>query len=642
MENTQENSNMLVIMPEYRKMSLDSLLFMFEQFTAKDKGQRDALFDAIIVRYFELRGTDSSFNLYDYINRMRLRTNVFGVISRVLSIEFSNSTLQSLPKEHHEAFMSVLLELISFIEKKEEESNGEFSMEWDFTSTPALLQLLKSIDNSNIKNNVLKQRINLLSKRVEDSYNAKLQQQKDKEKEVPSDTALQVVKSSTDIAEVVEIKRLTVAKSKLTKGQVEEILRSIELYSEEDAEAIINLALKKWDEAILSLTPLRAYMYFKEHKVQQKFVNPLRSVSTFMAKERYNGNSQKLLNQVGFNSFAELINDAEKWYMTLDGATQEGCNHFIANLHHNKIKDNFTKEEYHSECVMQYMNEVVLQPALEVLREYKGQDIGDIALQKIRVLKKNLKPLDMGVSDIVMVRDGNYVIREPLLNEEVSISVLDYTISILKILRGVLFEYDGTFLANSDELKVYSSKYEESAEELIAILNSYRLTGEGLKKVKAVDNGYQSPLQQSMLYAIKNYFCNNEITAEISRDLIGSKETYEAFARFTDSRSNQGSYHDKTSFLYECLATIIDEFDFSRAEDRELFFTYDVYTNNVDKKIVVHKKKEYGFSVYSKVMSKLKNEVPEVVNILKRYADLVGKEKEVLAFLSIYFCIKKK
>lgn len=627
-------SNDLMQTIDYDSLSLNSLLVLFNRFNnAAFYTKKKAVFCAIVKKYFEDK---SSVNIYDYLLKLPFkRVENLNVALNVLNKEFETGLTNPIPDEYKEKFFSVLLGALNTAESFSKEL--DVVVEFRPSEILTLMKYLKDLDKLGIKDNSLRQRINVLidtiSKELAENEDKKNVEEKTEDKSIVS-----INNGLTEKKEAFkEIKVLKLQKSKLTKSSLYETLRVFHLYNEQDKETLVSYMLKHhWESEARNIDSVTAFDYFRKHieysVINRKYLNPF-DILYYSFNKCFLGKKldyfDNWFNYFNVNNFEDLMKEIEKWYMSYEGATEIGWMSYLYSLFscyaespYDQLDGARTDRGYYN-----YAQKLLLKNLVKKLDYFKKFDGASI----LEFCKE-----EKGAGFYTLNEMPYYTLeglKEDCAFEEREHVVVDYFFKIFDKYNKRLFEYNGHFLED-DSVKfadIVSVEDRERFESFLNISKNLVIKPEDFKEIKRYITLHISDrsLKESFTRLIVWYFCRNResLDKEWVKKVCFEKENYDAFADLLEI-GYSGLFHSISDFSFMFYEIVKDDLDFSNVEDLRKAFSLKGFFWSAGK----------WFNLF---YEKFKNECPTCYNIINEYCDGVTKgiESDILTFIKEYYML---
>ena len=671
-----ETGGEILKLPNLSRLSLSALMFLFNREAREDANEGDKIrqFTALANKYFSGRLTYEKFNLYQILRNsmetgvMRSQKLAMQASAIILSTELQPGVSETLPKSHLDAFFYILTNFIEVMNKNMEEQKAEFQITWDFGGSQGLIRLLSILDGPELKTPLLKKKVNALIREIQETETKKA------ELATANTDGNAPAKQTDAMAAIMDVKALKIPKSKMTKQQVQDVLKNFALLDEKERHDFVKLAMKKWDDAITSLPAAHHFMYFRDNPMPSQKANYFKSLIKSLEDTRTaylmwsketrseEDSLKKLLTLWGYADFQSLVDDMAKRYMDTKGSTHIGREHYIASMHAAVWPSNDHKStSEHAKWVRGYLYANALLPAVDALEPMTGWGIDAFAHEWVKPdahpiywqadpfsvkwpSYKSDKYTDTANDTFVM--DEKYVnIMYSFTADEKETPAPKYLSDMIALIKTYFCAYDGDRVAHAKKTpKFHDPEYVEPIMNILSVLDSIRINGDSLIRFDErtqTERAKQTYDRDGMShFVIRNWFCSDKVTPEAAWDILKDNRSYQTLLNITKSgnHSNYGSYHGPDDYLYELLALCMDKFDFGKKEDRELFFSYEIYSAGFLSKKTAHGKPDVPeTNIFEKTMSKMESECPEVMPYVRGCFKPGTEPRVIVKFIAEYF-----
>lgn len=518
-------------------------------------------------------------------------------------MELALDGLSDLPTDFHEGFFWLLTETIKDLEQNKQKADGSF--DWQLTNPSQIAELLSKVRKENIKDVTILAKLNQLMTLVSDSMatSEDLKLLLPESGNTPNPPA---VKSEQKPP---ELKKIKLVASQMTRGKIQELFASFKDYDEETQTQIINISIKKWN-SLHGLSPYYAFRHLWKY--------PTSGFDIIVILKRFLSEYTHPHQVLGYESPEAMIQGLSEWYSGLNNTTESGREYFL-----DLVRSRVSDDEI-SGVSRKFLAENHLIPALENLRPFKGQSWLQLFQSEIsHKLTYKLEDFECN-----QVENGKYSVKEPDFSAIITYDGPRYLFAVLNKLNGKLFNSDIAYLNENEGQGTFASGYENESKEFLSIIRGLTLNGDALTKMYSLVSPKSAYINVGKDQNLKDifylYMCNHDLTPEESFDLINTPEKVQAFKYCSHIRRNSGSYHDSADFLSVIMVKSIEFFDFKDNETLKLLAELldDISIGVIGRKITVHRRTDYDFTLGELILRKLQDERPEIHDALLGYMGL--------------------
>ncbi|PDZ94708.1 hypothetical protein CON36_32290 [Bacillus cereus] len=604
---------------KYSGLPLSALIHLIKTSAPVNQFLRREVWKELFYRYFTEGRT---FNLYDLLKRNpQMFANTIGWELKRENVE--------VPVEHAEAFMQNLLEFIDYIDKHVLQSGVQF--EWQLHELNGMKEMIERVRDAKVQDMTLRQKINLFIDKINQTRKDSLllieeakQQQTKQESSV--DNELIVVKDNTEIVVTKEkhelmkqeLKRLSIPVSKMTKKQWTEAINNFEIYYEEDKKKLIKQGLRKYDFYDHRNVALLAF------KLNLEFKIPNVSMSNLLF---YSFNYYKQPTEL-FGSDENLYYVIKELYFSAVGATKEGWHEFSTSFL-KKLNGDFSKQKLLKRTI-QLMEEVY-----PIVKQYYGSTLSNTLQDKVMDIMEKGKV----VKGIQYEKEtGNWVVEE-VDSKQTEVSVFEQIYKVLDYIRGYnkghrVVQYDIETFSKS-EIEISENvpyQYHQMIRDF-CLFPSSLVFDAGVYNL--IDKPYVNALLpdffsrsrgrgEYLLYLLKHKYNSEKITDEELIFLYKTDEGQDVFKKITNRISAmQGWLKCASDFIGRFFDRTLNLFDFSKEEDRRLFFRLPFRIEDFFRGHG-YTKKEY----VEWIANKLREEAPHEYNLIAEYFSNINETYE--------------
>lgn len=321
----------------YEGLADTDLIYLFQKLPINISiQQQESLFIELLHRYLE---QGRKFNIYELIYK-EMRWFMF-----TIGVELSTN-LVNIPVDHIEYFVRGLLNFIELLEQHKDKI-----ARWEIHELAGLQSMLETLKQARIKDLVFIQRVNLLIERIN--------KEREKAVEEASPTAIIAQPEHHQLMQQ-QLKKFTIAVSKVNKDDLLDALRHLSLYSEKDKQKILSSIIRRYEYDAFDTKTNTCLKWVIDNKYETK--HHLHSY-IYKAASRVSLRSHE-----AYQKFELWL---KNWYMSCPNATDHNYDLFIRSVRHS-ISRNLVTEEY-----KQDINKKVEQ-FLPIMKKYQGKTLSEI------------------------------------------------------------------------------------------------------------------------------------------------------------------------------------------------------------------------------------------------------------------------
>lgn len=581
----------LSIQYDYSKFPVDKLLYFLDSISIYSLRNSDSVLNArkriiqiLANRYFRNKG---SVNLYSVLNK----SNPYYLKSEdglkfILSILFRETQdTTEIPKEYQKDFILFVHTFLSGLDtlSKERES-FEFIIDWTLFSK--VLDALSNLSLKETSSEVERLGINILIQRIKEDMQKQKKSLKDTE---GNNNVLMPLSAEIAVKNEEKIKNLSefkLVKSKLTKGVVEGILPKFKHYSEKDKIYLANYIKKKNYRYLGNDIPSVDGFYFFSNHLDlvsgDGFFNPFgyfyrwcSEVHRLTFRIDSNGVSNYFKDWYEYYSikdFKSLFEFIKEFYMSLDGATEDGCRCYLTSCAE-RLVGLYNCYSYPDLKLFDVVYEYVYPAMYRVVNQfvgYKGKTLTKfISEMKLDygLVQKNIPYIE---GDRVFESFGNRV--ETKACHSLYSSYSKHLLSVFDCFCPLYSEEDfsSVDLSIKDEQTKGLDVFNGLIDEFYSIIGTLKISVSEIREIKE---------DKEVGYIYRSYFCKcyKKFSKDWVKELFFDEDALKSLNSCIWGSGNglMGSFSDMWGALYNIIK---DDLNFSNTEDLKSILRWDYYT----------------------------------------------------------------
>lgn len=607
MENTVKSN-----ITKYSGFSLKGLSFLAKSHGPSNLYEQREVWKELFYRYFN---EGRQFNLYELLK------NEHRYFAITIGMELQQQNI-AIPVGHIEDFIKNLLNFITFLDKEILSSN-HIQFEWQLHELAGIKDMLERVRESKIKDNNLRQEINLFIDKMNNKRKESLlllEEQKNKE-QVENQYQI-VIKEETKALLKQELKHLDIPLSKLKKQDYLNVLDNLNIYYEDEQRKIIRHGLKKFTYETIEKTPWRCFI--ENLSFQYDKVNMFSILIKAIKSNRYGSSDHKfdinlLLPNGTISDFVAFI---ENWIKGMKNYHESYYNETFEPIF-KALKEHEVVNDYYDNFLL---NE--LKTNKELLTKLTNKTLSDLFSITIQVEEKESR-----WDDVVLIFNkelNSWEFKSPQkLSSEISYFEIAYNLFNKATESHIgIINYDNTTLKGDGDFQLLIKGNSEAYELSKLIIEFFPSIEIDNNFIKYLNNNSIKRIYQSNSFSndndllrsfIRHKFCRKKISENEIKNLYTNPEVYKFFYNLTSNNMYQGHYQNHESYLYEYLIDAIPLFDLNNESEREFFFNLPINSLQLLKYKNVHN------LIPDMIVEKIKKEIPHEFLILDEYFNGTAK-----------------
>lgn len=611
---------------KYSGLTLQALTFLIGLDIPVDRNKVIEVWTEMFHRYFN---EGRQFNLYALILEVG-NQDKYVFFTKSIELELVHEKT-SIPVEHTEAFIKNLLDFIGFIDTIII-STENLKFEWQLHSLSGLKDMLDKVKKAKVKDNILRQKINLFIDKInmarketllhieeDNSQKAKEEQKLENNELIEYDPwAITPMEVHTALMKQ-ELKHLDIPLSKVNKGQLLEMLEHLNLYYPEDKKKIVKKAVHKYLYEAIKIQPYECFAELFHSKLENVNITDLMS-DVFKS---YRDIDQDFIDAfVPKGTKQELFDFLEKWLWSIDGMETNLHRRIMLSIYKKRDRKRYEK-----------LLTDLLQTVMKTFKKHKGKKLSDILKEKVIVTAAlNKEGPRSGLHNFPVtynrVKEGWILKTEN--NEEKSINVLEYYYILESYFSYSLYRYDGCEIQDNKIECLVSKDFMPLIKEFISFPLSITIDPETINdpivQEYISDSGHywRDGFKEAMTSFLKHKFCQDKINVKEIKFLY--RDHFEFFYMFCGSawtNSYSGAFRDFDNYMVKYYDEALVFFDFSIPGDLEKFFRFKIKGDT----FFGDSKYSYANCILSKdqgkkLVRKLENECPHEVALIAEYFEV--------------------
>lgn len=552
----------------YSGMSLNAVVYLAKLTNHVDKAKQKEVWKELFYRYFDL---GRQFNLYRVLKGEHI---YFG-----FSIEYELVKEKvDIPASHAEDFINNLIDFMKYIEDVVSKSKGELEFSSKIHELAGLKSLMEKVREAKIKDNNVKQQINLFI----DKINVHREEALKKEEEIKaSDPERQIILKSDKKHQLMtqQLKRLNITLSKVNKKDFEEMIYCLRDYYPEDQTRIILHGLKKYPYEVVRNIPWRAFI--ENYKKPVSDIDMLRQLFRSMDNFIDMFKIDMFLPNATLSDFIDWLSD---WYLSCEGATDEGLRGVKVRLYRCFSNRNINKTLYKDHLIAR------IKQITPYLNKHKNITLKEfLELETTRsVPSGRAKEIDYSPELKYDLENKTWKVKES--KTKVKVTLLEMYMylfaDIVDYHTGLLHSNNQSFLFTDYKTRLPLSEEEiELVKNFIVYGSTIRIDNEFVDYLKSQEDKesgfvFYSHSSIGVHYSDTNAldlffrlrYHGDQFSSEELKLMFHNKETYEYIYKNV-RRSHSFSSDHLLNFIFKSnFRRILSHFDFSKSEELKHFF----------------------------------------------------------------------
>ncbi|QUH21873.1 hypothetical protein [Alkaliphilus sp. B6464] len=618
---------------KYSGLPLNALEFLAIANMPVNPNNHKEVWSELYYRYFNL---ERQFNLYTILLKLNNKRAKMIYFAKALEMELINEKT-NIPVHHTEDFMKNVLDFIKYVDDiVMQRDNLQF--EWQLHALSGLKDLIEKVREAKIRDNNLRQEINLFIDKVNNARKETLlllEQRKVSELENDEENIqkneLILTEEQTALMKQ-ELRHLDITLSKLRKGELLSVIYNLKMYYPADRKKILRQGIKRCTFETLNHWPWECFVENLEYKnpnvnmmhILNKAINNTTSgVISIMTPKNIdinllipNGTKQQLAEY--------LIN----WFKSIDGVSDMELKQFKLMVYEGLVPEKY-KQSY-----IELMEENYW-----IIEKYRGANVSELLKETIEFTEVDLDNRYLAVT-YDKEKDGWIVSSSSNRKNEGELTILEYFTVLFNKLNNTIFYYNGHWLERHEFTIHVDKKHTSLIKEYINFHLSLKLDKGLLENSRTIEKSrwiYSDSITHQAIYKlILHKFCQDHITIDEIDFLY--KEGYDFFKNITNTTGHSGSFHNHKEYLDKYLDEAINLFDFSKEEELRMFFNLsfrgdDFYGSyNDGRKANLFLNKSHG----KKIVRKLQAECPHEFALISDYFSGIEEEYNEFVYKEEY------
>lgn len=595
---------------KYEGLPLQSLIFLVSAKVPVNKSKEKQIWAELYRRYFK---DGRLFNIYKVISDVDKREKHI-YFADALVYELKNEETE-IPIAHTECFMKNVISFTEYVEQEVMRRGIKF--DWQLHALGGIKDLIEKVRDAKIRDNVLKQKINIFIDKITEQRKNSLIELEEQEKKMLEESnekksqVLVVVQEQKAIMKQ-ELKHLEISLSKLSKGELINMVSHLDLYYPEDKKKIMKKALKMYPYDTCKKKNWDSFVYNLEFKYPKiDMIQRLKDCFVMLTYMYFENNvpeeeqykhctSMRFKDLVPSGTIEDFIDFLHNWYINeSEGGTEEGFNTIEL-----MIYKNLHKPKYYEKLAKMVVN------FNKIIKNHYNSNLSDLLNTKYSFPKSIEKLCGVDFSTE----------KNKWVANEYGVQLKDKT-----VLEGYYELFD--FVVNDLFYYIRSNKGDNSIEIHCdkKYYNDIRYFCEFPLSIT---------IDREVLNCKSKNYVNNLITTKFAKDRIDIneikflyKDGYSFFYEVTNCHEYQTYYSDHMAFLTQYLDEAMDFYNFSDANDLKLFFKLKFNGNDFFGEKYGNTTSEYQKTLGGKILRKLKNECPHEFMLINEYFSDITEEE---------------
>lgn len=356
---------------EYSGIKLKSLIFLINSFAPINiENHKKAVYE-LFQRYFN---EGRLFDIYEILNKDELMLYFY----YSMQFELTKEDI-SIPKEHLENFSKCIIRFVELMERNDLQliSNNE--------ELSGFCKLIESIRDSKIKDNLLKQKLNNLMKKVKENFKKDKSENKDNknnEKEAKSENkSLELIEETKAIS---NLKKLEISVSKINKKDLLALVPHLELYDKDDRLKIMKKVLSKYPSELTS----NLNSYYQMLAFSYNMLLKLPDINMWYIPYKSKMQIEKMAEILGFeDDFIGVYHYLKETFSNIKGFDRRNVNQLLRRLfgqgfigNQNKATE---KNKYQLSLIRFLINKEDIEYGRELVSKYKREPLSKLISDKV-------------------------------------------------------------------------------------------------------------------------------------------------------------------------------------------------------------------------------------------------------------------